>query len=431
VTRAPQRLPEPVLSSARFGTTQPYVGIVRDPEGGRLRLWYNRGNQVWYSESGDGIAWGEPRLAWDLKRCYGVSVVDDRGRDPDPTRRFKLANWQATREKEDRPGDDSGVWVGFSPDGFRWTSYPGNPVLPTWPEGWGKPVHHGAGDIVDAFFDPIRRRYGCALKVHAIPGDGFPKGPRASDLYLRRWVGMSVSDDFEHWRKPWTIALADPHDEGLTEFYGMAGVHARGPLLIGFIRVLRDDLPCDPGGPANGVGDTVLATSRDGVTWERHRQPFLARNPVPGSWDHAMAWASGAVAVGDELFLYYGGYARGHKIAPEKERQIGLARLPRDRYAARRAGAAGGRLRTPIFTLPPGQLLINADAARGELRARLLDTNNQVIPGFDTPDHPPLRASSLAAPVQWKGNLEALRGKPVGLEFVLREADLFAFSFGA
>src|ERR1044071_2853598 len=49
-------------------------------------------------------------------------------------------------------------------------------------------------------------------------------------------------------------------DAGLLEFYGMGGMHVRGGLHIGLVRVLRDDLPCDEGGPKDGIGYTTLAT---------------------------------------------------------------------------------------------------------------------------------------------------------------------------
>jgi hypothetical protein len=422
VVHPPRRLPAPILSSARYGVTQPYLGFVRDPETDRLRLWYNRGNEIWHAESTDGVAWGEPRVAWALKRCYGVSIVDDGPREPDPQRRFKLANWQATRELEDGPRDNGGMYVGFSPDGFRWTAHPGNPVLPTWPAGYGKPTHEGVGDIVDAFYDPVHRRYGCAVKLHAIPGDGFPKGTRANDLHMRRWVGMTTSQDFVRWEKPWQIAVADERDEGLTEFYGMAGVHARGPLLIGFARVLRDDLPCDPGGPPDGIGWSVLMTSRDGRRWERDRTPFLDRSPAPG-WDHAMAWMSGVIPVGDELFLYYGGYARGHKVEPQKERQIGLAQMKRDRYASRTAGREEGILLTPPLILDCDRLTVNANV-RGELRVRILDPEGRAVREFE--GGIPLTGDSLAHSPRWRGRLSALRGRPIRLELRLREADLFS-----
>ena len=47
-----------------------------------------------------------------------------------------------------------------------------------------------------------------------------------------------------------------------------------------------------------------------------------------------MTWIGYALPVGDEVYLYYGGYARGHKVEPDTERQIGLAKMKRDRYVA-------------------------------------------------------------------------------------------------
>src|SRR4051794_27385202 len=131
---APERLPHPVLDSKTFGTTQPYLTVLRDEEQGRYRLWYNHGPAVWHAESVDGVHWANPRVAWDLPRGYGASLVDDGPGAAEPRRRFKLANWQATRRREDRQGDDGGMYVGFSPDGLRWTAGEHNPVLPTWPE---------------------------------------------------------------------------------------------------------------------------------------------------------------------------------------------------------------------------------------------------------------------------------------------------------
>jgi hypothetical protein len=425
----PQRFGPPVLDSKTFGVTQPYLTVLRDRDqgGGRFRLWYDRGPALWHADSLDGIHWANPRLAWALPRNYGASLIDDAERAPEASRRFKLASWQATRSREDRPGDDSGMWVGFSPDGFAWTSHAGNPVLPTWPEGYGQRVRHGVGDIVDVASDPIARRYVAAVKVHALEEDGYAPGPRAG-TGIRRLVGMSTSTDFVHWEKPWRILAPDDQDEGLMEFYGMGGFHVRGGLRIGLVRVLRDDLPRDPGGPSDGIGYTVLATSRDGLTWRRDRTPFLPRNPEPGSWDHAMAWMSAAVPVGDEVYFYYGGYARGHKIAAATERQIGLARMKKDRYSAiiPERPDREGRLRTPPFVLPGDRLTINADASRGRIDIRLLDSA-----GTDASAARPITADVFASEVRWPGAssspLTALRGRPVRLEFRVRAAALYGF----
>jgi hypothetical protein len=427
---SPKRQGAPVLDSKAFGTTQPYLTVLRDGDAGTFRIWYNHGPALWHAESADGVRWAKPRVAWDLPRSYGASLVDDQGRESDPDRRYKLADWQATRSKEDKDGDDGGMCVAFSPDGLRWTAHPDNPVLPSWPEGHPKVVRHGVGDIVDVFYDPIRKRYGAAVKVHALPEDHLAAGPRAGRIF-RRLVGMSTSKDFVRWEKPERIFVPDDNDEGLLEFYGMGGVHARGGLLIGLVRVLRDDLPCDADGPKDGIGYTVLATSRDGVHWQRDREPFLDRNPEAGSWDHAMTWGSGVLPVGDELFVYYGGYARGHKVAAAAERQIGLARLRTDRYVALTPEKDEGTLRTRPFVVPGGRLTVNARAGRGEVKVRLLDPDGKPTADLGDPDAQPVTEDVLAGEVSWPRPLAGLQGKPVRLEVRVRRADLFCLTFHA
>ena len=211
--------------------------------------------------------WANPRVAWDLPRSYGASLVDDGDASRDPARRYKLANWQATRAREDRPGDDGGMYVGFSPDGFRWTAARQEP----------RPADLARGlRQADAARRRRHRRRLLRPDEPALrrgregprgPEDGYAPGPRAG-TGIRRLVGLSTSPDFLHWERPRRIFAPDERDEGLLEFYGMGAVHLRGSLRIGLVRVLRDDLPCDPGGPKDGIGYSVLATSRDGVTWQ-------------------------------------------------------------------------------------------------------------------------------------------------------------------
>jgi hypothetical protein len=422
----PRRLAKPVLDNATFGTTQPYVTVLHDAKRKRFRAWYNRGSAVWHAESADGVAWNDPRVAWNLRRAFGCSLIDDGPEAPDSQRRFKLANWQMTQKrKQGRPGDE-GMWVGFSPDGLRWTALESNPVLLTWPEGYGRFVRHGVQDIIDVFHDAPRGRYMAAVKVEALAEDGYARSPR-SGTGFRRLVGMSSSRDFVHWEPPWRIFTPDDKDEGLLEFYGMGGMHQRGGLTIGFLRVLRDDLSCDSGGPTDGIGYTVLATSRDCQKWQRYREPFLDRNPQKGSWDHAMSWMGAALPVGDEVYLYYGGYARGHKIAPETERQIGLARLRKDRYVAVVPERDEGVLRTRPFVVHGQRLTINARAASGDVRVRLLNPDGGPLDNLGDADAKPIAGDALAAEVRWPKPLSALGERPVRLEFRLRRAALFGF----
>lgn len=430
VVHRPERLDQPVLDSARFGTTQPYLSVIADPapDRPRFRIWYNRGPAIWHAESDDGFAWRDPHVAWDLSRGYCASVIDDRDHGTDRQRRFKLANWQSTRKLDDSPRDDGGMYLGASPDGLNWSALPGNPALPTWPVGWQRVVRHGVGDTVDLFYDPIHQQYGAAVKVHALPEDGYAPAPKSGRIF-RRLVGMSTSRDFVHWERPWRIFTPDDRDEGLLEFYGMAGVHARGPLLIGFVRVLRDDLPCDAGGPADGIGYSVLATSRDGIHWRRDREPFLDRNPERGSWDHAMSWIGGVLPLGNEFVVYYGGYARGHKIAPERERQIGLARLPLDRYVSRAANAKGGALLTVPLVLAGERLRLNVQAHGGTIHVRLRDEAGRPWPGFHWSDAAPVAGDHHDAEVCWRDGAALPKGATARLEFRLTSAELFGFRF--
>ena len=44
-----------------------------------------------------------------------------------------------------------------------------------------------------------------------------------------------------------------------------------------------------------------------------------------------------AIMVGDEIYIYYGGYSGGHKVDRFNERHIGFAKILKDRYVSRDA----------------------------------------------------------------------------------------------
>jgi hypothetical protein len=405
VQRPPRHLDGPVVTGKEDRNDQPYVTVLRDPQSGRFRMWYDASGDgsrsglyaLGYLESEDGTRWLRPHRLLDGPpgMRWGASVLDEGPAFPDPARRFKLGWWR-----------DGGLCVAASPDGLSW-----RPLAP------GVVLRHDH-DINCIFRDPARRRYGALVSSYRT-GQRW-KGKRRVTL-------QSVSDDLVHWKEPWPVLTPDDaQDEGETQFYCAGGVLARGPTLVGMLKVLRDDLPADPGGKRAGIGYTVLAWSHDGEHWRRDREPFLDRDPRPGAWDHAMAWADCQLPVGEEVYVYYGGYARGHKVERFTERQIGLVRLPRDRYVAWEAGAAEGTLRTPLLTLAGGGLSLNVDASGGEVRAQVVGREGRPVPGFAFADGKPLTRDALAAPLEWKRPVSALKGTPVRLELALRRARLFA-----
>ncbi len=402
-------IPNPVVTGKEDGNFQPYMTVLRDAATGRFRIWYghrredmNAGRQhVGYMESADGVHWERPARVLDdpAPMTFGVSIVDEGALFVNPAQRYKLGWYK-----------DGGLKIAASPDGLAWT-----PLVPD-------VVLYQNHDITGLFHDPIRNRNIATVSVY-----------RTGDAWSgdRRVTMHAYSDDFIHWGPPHYVVLPDDaRDGGKTQFYAMDGYLARGGLLIGMVKVLRDDLKSDnpPNPPdAYGVGYTALAWSRDGESWTRDQAHFFDPDPRRDAWDHAHAWIDEQVPVGDDVYLYYGGYAHGHKVNRFEERQIGLVMMKRDRYVARSAGAVPGRLRTPPLLLDAETLTVNADASSGEIRVRLLDGTGAVKEGFDYGDAPALAADGLAMPVAWKGSLDSVKGQPVRLEFEIRNARLYAF----
>jgi hypothetical protein len=216
------------------------------------------------------------------------------------------------------------------------------------------------------------------------------------------------------------VLVPDEKDEGETQFYAMGGLINRGGLLIGLVKVLRDEVHNDPNDPsAHGIGDTTLAYTRDGIHWTRDREPFIPRNPKVGTFDHAMTWGDCQLIVGDELFIYYGGYMHGHKTNRFVERQIGLARMPLDRYVARSAGAQRATLLTKQLMLN-GKLTLNAKID-GSLQVRLIDSHGNTL----DKEYPPLRLSgdSLSHAIKWPRINRTVR-----IGFQMSHAKLYGFA---
>ena len=327
---------------------------------------------------------------------FGTSVVDDGPGCPDPTRRYVLAWWK-----------DGGLNLAVSPDGLDWTRFGPGVLL------------YQNHDITGLFYDPLRKRYAATASVY-----------RTGDTWSgeRRVTMLGYSTDLLSWSTPhYVLTPSDAIEGGGVQFYAMDGYLVRGDLVIGMVKVLRDDLKADnpPDPPdAYGVGYTTLAWSHDGNTWFRDREHFFDPDPRKGAWDHAHAWIDEQVLVDGEVYLYYGGYARGHKVNRFEERQIGLLKIPRDRYVAREARDQAGRIVTPLVILDAGALTLNADCHDGEIVVQVLDDAGKPVPGFTSS---PVTADNLAAPVHFTRPISELKDKPVRIEFRLANARLFAF----
>jgi hypothetical protein len=404
----PRDLIQPVVTAAEDHNFQPYVTVIRDPSSFRYRMWYDipvSGGQSHLAliESLNAIHFIRPHMLLDDPGYinFGASILDEGASFPDPSKRFKFAYYH------------DGLRIASSPDGRNWKLSQPAPSLT------------GINDIVHLARDQTRNRYVAVFGFPSSSADGFKGKPHHAPEGYRRCVGQSVSTNGVDWTPPRRIIAPDARDEGIMEYYSIGGVINRGSTLVGLLKVLRDDLPCDPGGPVEGIGYSALAWSNDGETWLRDREPFLDRNHELGSWDHAMAWIDCQLPVGDDVYLYYGGYARGHKVERFKERQIGLVRMKRDRYVARQA-TGPGLLETKLLKFSGKELALNLKTTGGEVRLSVLDANHHPLRGFGFADCDPILSDSLSASVHWKKSIGQLTGKTIRLQISLRDARLFA-----
>ena len=84
---------------------------------------------------------------------------------------------------------------------------------------------------------------------------------------------------------------------------------------------------------------------------------------------------------------------------------------------------------TRAIRWPGGDLIVNADASKGEMKVRVSDERRKPVAGFDYDDMPSFTGDSVAHEVKWNGkSLDELKDKIVRLEFQLRDADLYTFA---
>jgi hypothetical protein len=408
----PQRdphIPNPLITGKEDECNGPYLTVIRDPQRGRFRIWYNTNkvkfkdgsSHVAYMESKDGIHWVRPHRILDDPGGFnfGCSVLDEGVGFAEPAHRYKLAWWH-----------DGGMRLGVSPDGLKWTAWKPYPV-----------IRHNH-DITNIFYDGVRKHYLATVSVYTT-------GPNWSGD--RRCTMHTASPDLLRWEKPWYVLTPDDRVEpGQTQFYALCGYLQRGDVLIGLVKVLHDDWKAPHTPPqAYGVGYTALAWSRDGQHWSRDLEPFFEPDPKVDAWDHAHAWIDQQLPMGDEIYLYYGGYKYGHKFDRWEGRQIGMVKMRRDRYASWDAGATQGMLRTPLVILDGTKLTVNA-AIKGRLCLRLVDETGEPLTGFDAGDCRAIRGDALDHEVRWRARLSSLAGRPVRIEFLVTDGQVYGFTLG-
>ncbi|MFM8804925.1 MAG: hypothetical protein ACKOK8_13610 [Planctomycetia bacterium] len=195
----------------------------------------------------------------------------------------------------------------------------------------------------------------------------------------------------------------------------------------------------------DGIFETQLAVSRDGIHFMRHHVPYLLaglvrdRSGSEGDIDCGlMMMGIGMLRRGDEIWQYCYGSRRTHedKAQGEKHGRKGEAiiRLVQrlDGFMSIDAGPRGGELTTPPVVFAGDRLVLNAAChGLGEIWVEILDDAGRPISGFTRADAVSIDRNGTAQEVWWKQgpDVSALAGRPVRLRFVMRSAKLYAFQF--
>jgi hypothetical protein len=131
------------------------------------------------------------------------------------------------------------------------------------------------------------------------------------------------------------------------------------------------------------------------------------------------------------------------KSAPGERSGVGLATVPRDRFAGLRPVAKSEQptLKRPLehvgqVTLRPllltgcREITVNADATGGAVRVELLTEDGYRVRGYSKDDAVALEGDSLRHKVRWKDrDLEKLPPGRYMLRFHLEKATVFAVTF--
>ena len=386
-----------------------------------------------YATSTDLINWERPSLGlyeWNGSRDNNIChepegqtlyhIYRDEA-EPDPGRRYKaMFGWDGRR-------------MAVSPDGFDWKMLD----VP----------HVPSEDESHFFFDETTGQYTLLHKLQTEWG---------RSVWLSRsadWGNWSESVlvlhtdeiDRENRRQRIEAVVADPAyltppivDDGdyIAQVYNMAVMPYEG-LYIGFPLILNPAgaIP-PPHDNFTGLNQTELTVSRDLHRWERvaDRAIFLGIEPWDGiNFDTAQIIPVGRPLVrDDEIWIFhnairYRGYkelylAAGHDYTADEIGSMNLAKLRLDGFVSLDA-ADSGSITTKPFEADGGDLRINADASRGQIKAEVLDAQtHQPLPGLSGV----MAREGLDAVVV--ENIAV--GQLLRVRFTLNDASLYSFWVG-
>ncbi len=395
-----------------------YGTVLKDEETGIFKMWYNRLRNNYYAVSHDGVNWERPLIdpvgksnTLNLHQFHSPSILYDAS-EKDPSQRYKAVG--------SCKGD--GYKAAYSPDGLNWELYSQKAILER-------------DDTITLSKDPVTLEY---LAFHKRSRD-----PRTGG---RRLVFLSVSKDMLNWSEPEFVMVPDETDniearklEGGThsEFYNMSAFPYAGQWLGVVTHFRRTGSPKIMKGPdwaqskSEGPIDVQLVHSRDGRNWSRcsDRSPVIALGPHAYDAGSILGVCNTPVIHGDEMWMYYTAMTTTHGgYVPEKVMSIARASWRIDGMVSLQAKDAEGKVETVFLKPEGGELTVNADSRKGMLLVAVTDEEGRAVQGYEKENCLPVQADSVRQPIRWRDRAKLPAGKPIRLEFYLRNGDLFSYT---
>ncbi|OHB43713.1 MAG: hypothetical protein A2Y13_02095 [Planctomycetes bacterium GWC2_45_44] len=390
----------------------PYCTVMDDD--GVYKMWYEsyaKDNDMkamgflCYAESEDGLVWRKPTIGKIPFRGSNANniVFPNEGKLYHGGTVFKdsVAEY-AQRYKMVYAIHADGLFGAYSSDGVNWSTYD------------GYLLRNQCDTQNVCFWDGCIKKYVCYVR-HNVP----IRNPN-----VLRTVGRSETEDFLNWPPVETVLSFDQKDPPDMDFYNSAAIkYARADDVYIIITSCYHH--------TEDVLIPQLATSRDGITWNRiDRKPFLELGKTAAFDSGMIHTCVGQVIRGDEIWIYYRGIEKKHNQPYSLTKYGGTitrAVLRVDGFVSVDADSQEGFVFTKPLIFSGNALEINCKTeSDGYMQVQmdaLEDCQRHLISER-------LAGDMIDKKVNWpERKLRELNGVPVKITFKMKNSKLFSFRF--
>jgi ATP-dependent Clp protease ATP-binding subunit ClpA len=436
-----------------------YTTVLKD--GDLFRMYYRGRLPDWsccYAESDDGVNWIKPNLGmveYDGSTDNNIFLAKATTFFPFIDARPGVPAEERFKANAAERGSPQGGLMGYvSADGIHWRKLGDEPIVPIiWPlesGGWaGRENSYDSHNIM--FWSEVEECY--VLFARHMTGG-------------RRSTMRSATSDFRKWPEPTLMTYSDTgsttpsahlYTNGTQPYFRAPHIYISLPGRIFFTdaeHVVREDDIADAEArvvslellefcgenmslgpwhgrvPAGDYSDGVLLTTRAGSTHYdfRFQESFIRPGIGLANWTTRNNYpACGIIQTSPtEMTVFV------QRHYTQKTAYLERLTLRLDGFASVNAPHASGMMLTKPFVFTGKQLEINySTSAAGSIRVGLQHPDGAEVEGRALADCPAMTGDSIDQVVRWGGDsdVSAMSGKPVRLNFAMKDADLFSLRF--